>query len=87
MGLLSGRRLAPVPKNIKRRFRRLIRVASKGVCTDGRAIAEQPAECKRSGGCVRMPGLADTGFRPNGWAFLRNCHQWKMMIWHCWETA
>ncbi len=46
MGLFFGHRLASVLKNIKRRFRRFIRVASKGVCTDVAAIDEQPRDCK-----------------------------------------
>lgn len=49
MGLLPGGRLALVPKSIKRRCRRLIRVASKGVCTDVAAITEHPRKCKGSG--------------------------------------
>lgn len=49
MGLLPGGRLALGPKSIKRRCRRLIRVASKGVCTDVAAITEHPRKCKGSG--------------------------------------
>lgn len=60
MELFSGCLLLPVPKNIKRRFRRSIRVASKGVCTDVAAIDEQMRECK----LWRAAALFSTLHRP-----------------------
>lgn len=59
MGLFFGHRLASVLKNIKRRFRRFIRVASKGVCTDVAAIDERPRKSKLARGiCKALAGSA-----------------------------